>query len=133
MQRSSFGVDVRAIATDADLAAAAGVRVERVRVVIWGVSGLLAGVAAIIIASRLTVDAFYTMPFLIKALVGGIIGGFDRLVAPLATAFGLGLYEAWAVYILGAQYQTPVVFVLIVVLLAVLPRRFLIESAEARA
>lgn len=133
LQRTHAGVALRATSADPVLARSLGVNVALVRTVVWAIAGALAGVSGILIASRLSVDAFYMMPFLVKAFIAGIVGGLDRLVAPLSVAVGLGVYEAWAVYLLGAEYRTPVVFLLIIVLIAVLPQRLLAERHEARA
>jgi branched-chain amino acid transport system permease protein len=131
--RTQPGVTMRASAADADLASSFGLNVRRIRGVTWSFAGLVAGLAGIVVASRLSVDAFYMTPFLIKAFVAGIIGGLDRFVTPLLIAFALGVYEAWATHVLGTNYGTPAVFLLVIVLLAVLPKSFLDERQEARA
>lgn len=133
LARTSAGMTIRAVADQPSIAKTVGLNVNRVRTATWAVSGLLAALAGIIVASRLNVDAFYMTPFLIKAFIAGIIGGLDRFLAPLAIAIGLGIYEAWSAFLLGSDVQTPAVFVLIIVLLALAPRRFLEERHEARA
>ena len=127
------GVAMIASATNPQLARMFAVNVNRVSAITWAVSGLTAGLAGIIIASRLSVNPYYMTPFLISAFVAGIIGGFDRFVAPILVAFGLAMFQTWVIYIFGASASTLSIFVLILLLLAVLPRRFLIEEKEARA
>ena len=51
----------------------------------------------------------------------------------LAAAFALGLYEAWVTYFAGANAATPAVFILIIVVLALMPARFVEEGKEGRA
>lgn len=131
--RTSAGAALRAVAEQPALARTVGYHVDRIRAATWAVSGLIAGVAAVLAASRLSVSAFYMTPFLIKAFIAGIIGGLDRLVAPLGVALALGVFEAWAVGLIGAYAQDAATYVLIFVLLALLPRRLLREESEARA
>lgn len=133
LAKTRFGLAMRAVATDPMLASSAGLNVSLVRAVTWGVAGLTAGVVGIVVASRLSLDAYYMTPFLIKAVIAGIIGGLDRFVAPLAAAFGLALFEGLATYFIGTNYSTPAVFILVILLLAFLPKRFIQERGVVRA
>lgn len=130
--KTSAGVSIRAVAADPVMAQTVGLNVSLIRTVIWAVSGGLAAIAGVLIASRITVNAFYMTPFLIKAFVAGIVGGLDRLVRPLALAVGLGVYEAWVVFALGADARVPAVFLSIVLFLSLAPRRFLEEQGSVR-
>lgn len=131
--RSAQGTNLRACAEDADIAASSGINVRLVRSGTWAVAGVLAAVVAYFIASRLTVDAFFMTPVLIKTFIAGMIGGLDRFWPPLLAAVGLGVYEAAAVLLFGANAGTPAVFLLIIIVLAVVPKRFVRDTAEARA
>ncbi|HEY0187525.1 MAG TPA: branched-chain amino acid ABC transporter permease [Cellulomonas sp.] len=133
IEKTSLGLSMRATATDPELAASMGLDVKRVRALTWGFAGAVVGVVGIVTASRQSVDAYFMQPFLIKAVIAGMIGGLDRYVAPLAAAFGLALFEGFVVYTLGTSYTTPAVFGLVIVLLAVLPQRFLTEKGVVRA
>jgi len=127
------GVAMRASAMNPDLARSFGVNVSRVKAITWSISGVLAGVVGIVLASRLSVDPYYMTPFLISAFIAGIIGGLDRFAAPILVAFGLALYQNWSSFLFGSTAGTASLFILVIVLLAVLPKRFLDERREARA
>lgn len=133
LTRTSLGVSLRAAAKSPAIARAAGINVGLLRTGTWAAAGLLAAVVGMITASRLSVDAFYMTPVLIKVFIAGMIGGLDRFFAPLAAAVLLGLYEAWVVYFAGASAGTPAVFLLIIVALALMPKRFVEERREVRA
>ncbi len=133
LRRTNAGLALRAVAADTDIARSVGLSVGMVRTVTWGVAGLLAALAGSIIASRVSVGAFYMTPFLIKAFISGIIGGLDRLAAPILVALALGVYEGWVVFVLGAEYRSPAIFLLIVAFLSLAPTRLLEERHEARA
>lgn len=133
LAKTRFGLAMRAVATDPALASSMGLNVGMVRAAVWGFAGLTAGIVGIVVASRLSVDAYFMTPFLIKAVIAGIIGGLDRFVAPLLAAFGLAIFEGLATYFIGTNYGTPAVFVLVILLLAVLPKRFLRERGVVRA
>jgi branched-chain amino acid transport system permease protein len=131
--RTKPGVAMRASAMNPDLARSFGVNVSRVKAITWTISGLLAGMVGVIIASRLSVDPYYMTQFLISAFVAGIIGGLDRFTIPILIAFGLALYQNWSAFIFGSTAGTASLFILVIVLLAILPKRFLDERREARA
>lgn len=131
--RTNVGVSLRAAAESPAIARSAGINVGLLRTGTWAVAGLVAAVVGMVTASRLSVDAFYMTAVLIKVFVAGMIGGLDRFFAPLIAAFLIGLYEAWVVYFAGASAATPAVFLLIIVVLAAMPKRFVEERREVRA
>ena len=131
--RTSLGVSLRASAESPAIARSAGINVGLLRTGTWAAAGLVAAVVGMFTASRLSVDAFYMTPVLIKVFIAGMIGGLDRFFAPLIAAFLLGLYEAWVSYFVGANAATPAVFLLIIVVLALMPKRFAEENREVRA
>lgn len=133
LTKTTAGLAMRAVASDPALASSMGLNVSRVRAVTWGFAGLTAGVVGIVVASRLSLDANYMTPFLIKAVIAGIIGGLDRFVAPLLVCFGLALFEGLAAYFVGTNFGTPAVFLLVILLLTVLPKKFLSEKGVVRA
>jgi branched-chain amino acid transport system permease protein len=133
LSRTTLGTSLRASAEDATIAASAGINVRRLRTGTWAVAGLLAAVVGCLVGSRLSVDAFFMTPVLIKVFVAGMIGGLDRFWPPLVVAVLLGVYESVAVFFLGTNAGTPAVFVLIIVALAFMPRRFVTDRTEVRA
>lgn len=133
LTRTGLGVALRASAENAAVARSVGINVPALRTATWAVSGLTAAIGAILVASRLSVDAFYMTPVLIKVFIAGMIGGLDRFALPILAAFGLGLYEAWAMYFFGGAADTPAIFILIIAVLSLAPKRFIEERYEARA
>ncbi len=127
------GVAMRASAMSPDLARSFGVNVSRIKAITWTISGILAALVGIILASRLSVDPYYMTPFLISAFIAGILGGLDRFAAPILICFGLALYQNWSSFLFGSTAGTASLFILVIVLLAVLPKRFLDERRESRA
>jgi branched-chain amino acid transport system permease protein len=131
--RTSLGVSLRASAERPIVAQSVGINVFALRTSVWAFSGLVAAAAAIFIASRLSVDAYYMTPFLINAFIAGMLGGLDRFWPPLLAAVVLGVYQAWVIYAFGPAAATPAVFVLTIAVLALAPKRFVEEDYEARA
>lgn len=133
LRATSLGTSLRACAEDAGIAAAAGINVQRLRTGTWAVAGLLAAIVGYLVGSRLSVDTTYMTPILVKVFIAGMIGGLNRFGPPLIVAVLLGVYESMANFLMGANAGTPAVFLLIIVALAVMPKRLVDERSEVRA
>jgi len=133
LDRTGAGLSLRASAENPAVARSVGIDVTPLRTMIWAVSGLVAAVSGILLASRLSVDPFYMTPFMVNTFIAGMVGGLDRYWPPVIAAFGLGVYDSWAIYILGPNGDTIAIFVLALLILSVAPKRFVEERYESRA
>jgi branched-chain amino acid transport system permease protein len=133
LKRTSLGVSLRASAEDSATAQAVGINVRSLRTIVWGVSGVLAAIGAMVAASRLVLDARYMTPLIINVFIAGMLGGLDRYWPPMIAAFGVALYTSLASYIFGTDASVPALFLLVIVVLTIAPKRFLEERHEARA
>lgn len=94
LRRTTFGISLRAASEDFDAARLVGVRADRTISGAFAVSGVLAGVAAVLIVIR-TGQAEPTMGLdpLLKGVVAAIIGGLGSLGGAVIGGFALGLAE----------------------------------------
>lgn len=77
VRRTRTGVYVRAIYDDPDSAATLGVPIGYFVVGVYAVAGALAGLAGILAAPIVTLDAFLFLSVAIWALAGSILGGLE--------------------------------------------------------
>jgi branched-chain amino acid transport system permease protein len=133
LRRTTLGISLRAAAEDADIAQSAGIFVPALRTAVWAFSGLLAAVAGMMFASRLSVSSFYMTPLVINVFIAGMIGGLERYWPPILAAFFIALYQAFAIYFFGEAGGVPALFILVVAILSLMPKRFVEERHEARA
>jgi branched-chain amino acid transport system permease protein len=133
LNRTSLGVSLRAAAADPDVAQSVGINVNGLRTAMWALSGIFVAVGSMMFAARLSVNAFYMTPIVINVFIAGMIGGLDRYWPPMLCAFGLALFQSWAMYLMGEAGGVPALFILVIVILTVVPKRFLEERHEARA
>jgi ribose/xylose/arabinose/galactoside ABC-type transport system permease subunit len=76
LRLTSFGLHAYGVGSNPDGARLSGVRVDRVRVIAYVVSGLLAGVAGVILAGRTTTVApTMGIGFEVQAIAAAVIGG----------------------------------------------------------
>ncbi|WP_240655748.1 ABC transporter permease [Paraburkholderia phosphatilytica] len=95
-----YGAAVFAIGGNEEAARMLGVRVERVKIVTYGVSGALAGLAGALLASHLDsglsgAGTGYELQSIAAAVIGGVLltGGVGTMAGPLAGAILLGVIE----------------------------------------
>jgi ribose/xylose/arabinose/galactoside ABC-type transport system permease subunit len=97
---TSYGASVFAIGGSEEAARMLGVRVERVKIVTYGVSGALAGLAGALLAAHLDsglsgAGAGYELQSIAAAVIGGVLltGGVGTMLGPLAGVILLGVIQ----------------------------------------
>src|SRR5213593_245450 len=90
--------DVYAVGGNAEAARLSGIRVERVQLVVYSICGGCAGLAGILVASRLNAGypragEFYELDAIAAVVVGGtsLFGGRGSIWGTLAGAFFIGV------------------------------------------
>jgi branched-chain amino acid transport system permease protein len=92
LRRTMLGIAIRAAAEDFDVVRLMGVRADAVVIGAFALSGLLAGIAALLFFSSAPgVDAGVGTPLVINAFIGVILGGLGRLYGAVVGGFVLGL------------------------------------------
>lgn len=98
LTRTSFGRHVHAVGGNLQAAWLAGVRVSRVQFSVFAVSGLAAGLAGVLVASRLNAGypragEYYELDAIAAVVVGGtsLFGGRGSIWGTLAGAFFIGI------------------------------------------
>ena len=98
LHRTSFGRTVYAIGNNATAARFSGIRVDRVRFILFLLTGLLSGIAAICLTSRLgstrpSIAAGFELEVVTIVVLGGvsILGGSGTIPGVVLAAFVMGL------------------------------------------
>ena len=114
LQHSRLGKQLLATAENPRAAQLLGINVERARLIAFGLSGLLAGAAAVLLVPLVSVDYQAGLSMTLRGFVAAAIGGMmpTRVVV---SGFLLGIFEAAIGSYLGALYQDPVMFGILIV------------------
>ncbi len=128
---SRHGHALLAVVQNRDAARLMGIDVERVVMASFALSGLLAGVAGILVAPLFTVSSTMGTLFGIKAFAVAILGGIGNAWGVVLAGLVYGLAEAQIIALLGSSYSQIVTFVLVTLALAIRPNG-LFGRAEAR-
>jgi sulfate-transporting ATPase len=101
---SRFGLDTRAVAESEVGAYVTGISPDRIALLNWIISAVVAGAAGILIApvSPLT-PSTYTL-FVVPALAAAVVGRFQRLVPTVVAGLGIGMLMSEALN-LAAQHD----------------------------
>lgn len=129
LKRSLLGLSMRAIAQDFGATRLMGVRADAVVSGAFAVSGLLAGIAAILwVSQRASVDPYMGFVPVLKAFIAAIIGGLGSLTGAVVGGLVLGFIEIFLAAYLPDGWQAfrePLGLGLVIAILLLRPRGLL--------
>ncbi len=136
MTRQKHGIAMRAAAEDFAIARLMGIRANTVIAAAFALSGLLAGVAAVLwVSQRASVDPLMGFTPVLKAFIAAILGGLGSLRGAVAGGFVLGFIEVLLAAFLPSDWQEfrePIGLSLVVLMLVLRPNG-LIPAATLQA
>ena len=120
INKTKFGLNVRAIACNARAARVLGVRVDRSIASVFLLAGSLAGVAGILYGMKYNV--FPTMGNIgLKAFVASVVGGLGSVPGAIVGSLLLGVLETFVSGYISSSLRDFFSFALLIVLLLVKP------------
>src|SRR3954451_9664196 len=133
LKYTKLGTAMRGLANDREITATLGVPVRRVEALAWLVSGLISGVAGLLLSNLVGLDAATLTFLVISALAATLIARLRSIWVTLAAALVVGLVTALATPILSiSEYRDMAPFVLAIIALLILSgRKALAERGAA--
>jgi branched-chain amino acid transport system permease protein len=129
LKRTAWGRALQAVALDPDLASVMGIPVRRVEMLSFVGSGVLAGVAGVLVAQITgTVDAAFGFNLLILGFVAAVLGGIGNTWGALFGGVFLGVVEKLVGGYVSTAAEQGIAFALLMVALAVRPHGLLGEK-----
>ena len=111
LTRTRIGKAIRTVAENYTTAALLGVNVERTIAITMLISGVLAGVAAVLTSfAYTTITPFISLNLLLKGMTGMVIGGLGNVYGAMVGGLVVGILESMTVAYWDATYQDVVVF-----------------------
>jgi branched-chain amino acid transport system permease protein len=131
LRYTKLGTAMRAMANDREITATLGVPVRRVEAAAWLGCGLLAGLAGLLLADMVALDATTLTFLVISSLAAALIGRLRSIILTLAAAIVIGLVQNLLVPIPSlSNYNDMTPFVLAATALLVLSRRQVIARSR---
>lgn len=135
LKRTSFGIQLRALAQNPVAAQLAGVDDRRVQGLAWAISGATAALAAVLLLPFGPVNPLALNGLLIKSFGAALLGGFVSLPASLVGGLALGigqeLLQGFPAPLDGLRTVLAPLTILALLFLRV--ERFFVSEQEARA
>jgi branched-chain amino acid transport system permease protein len=122
MTRTSIGRSMRAVSENPALAGIAGVDVRKVIRVVWFLGAALACIAGIMTGLLVQIRPYLGHDLLLPLFAAAILGGIGSVPGAMLAGLIVGLSEAAAVQLVGAEWRAAVSFVILVLVLLVRPR-----------
>jgi len=121
LTRTSTGRAMRAVSESPDLARVVGIDVSRVVRITWYLGGGLACAAGVLLGLVVQIRPGMGFDLLLPLFAAAILGGIGSVPGALAGGLIVGLSEAAAVQVVGAQWRAAVAFVVLVAVLIARP------------
>ena len=90
-----------------------GVNVERARLTAYGIGAFLGALAGVLLIPLIAVDFQSGLAMTLRGFIAAAISGMSP-IGVVFSGLGLGLFESWVGAYLGALYQDPVMFGLLI-------------------
>ncbi len=123
------GRRMRAIADNAELARASGIRMQRVMIPLWAAVGAICGVAGMILGIKTVVLPEAGWHILLPAFAAMVLGGLGNPIGAVVAGILLGVVQELSTPFVGFTYKIALSFIVLAVILTVRPQG-LFGSAE---
>ena len=91
LQRTSFGLQVRAVTQNRAMASCLGIRTKRIDALVFGLGSGIAGLGGVALSQLGNVGPELGQSYIIDSFMVVVLGGVDRLAGAVAAALGLGV------------------------------------------
>jgi branched-chain amino acid transport system permease protein len=119
MKNSRMGQAIRATAQDARAARVLGIDTEKVYSFTFCLNAAICGAAGALVAMVWNVQPFMGTTYSIRLFVVVTAAGFGNLPGVIAAGFGMGVFEQFGGFVLGAEFQQALIVLLLLIVLAV--------------
>ncbi|MCL4514524.1 MAG: branched-chain amino acid ABC transporter permease [Firmicutes bacterium] len=125
IKKGRYGLAMRAVARDRQTAALMGIGIEKVYMLTFALSAVLAGLAGALVAPKAMVDPFIGRMALLKGLSVVILGGLGNIPGAIAGGLVLGVSEALGAGFISAAYKDAIGYALMILVLLFRPEGIL--------
>jgi branched-chain amino acid transport system permease protein len=121
MTRTTLGRSMRAVSENPALAGVVGIDVDFVVRATWLIGGALAAAAGVMSGIVVQIRPFMGFDLLLPLFSAAILGGIGSVPGAILGGLIVGLAEALAVPLIGANYRAAVAFALLIAVLLLRP------------
>jgi branched-chain amino acid transport system permease protein len=128
---TKIGTSMRAVSQSQDGALLVGISVRRSFALTWAISGLVSGIAALLIAPVIFLSSRMGL-VVINGFAAAILGGWGSIPGTILGGIGLGILENVAPYYFPSQIRNIIPFAVLVGVLVIKPTGIMGEERKKR-
>ncbi|MBI4587374.1 MAG: branched-chain amino acid ABC transporter permease [Candidatus Rokubacteria bacterium] len=121
LAKSMFGKAIRAVSEQPEIATVSGIAAAQIRYLTFGLGGLMAGAAGVLLAPMFASDPQMGARFVIKAFTVIVVGGLGSYVGAFVGALTIGVVEVVGGYLVGQTFATALLYFLMIAFLLLRP------------
>jgi branched-chain amino acid transport system permease protein len=121
LDRTRFGIRLRAAVDNRDTASAHGIDTSRIYMLTFALGAGLAALGGILGAELLPIDAYYPLRYMVLFLIVVALGGMGSILGSFLAAIGIGLVETASRYLVP-DLATICFFAIVILFLAARPQ-----------
>jgi len=130
LERTVWGTAIRGVSDDATMTSLLGVPVERVILLSFALSGVLASAAGLLTGLAFhAVSPFDGFTTTLVALIVIVIGGLGSVTGGVISAVAIGMIETLSVAYLSATFRDLILYILVGIVLLIRPQGLLGRNA----
>ena len=130
--RTTTGLAMSAIAQDLEAARAVGIRVRRLQIYAFGISGAIVGSAGFVAAPVMSISADSGIIYVVNGFIAAVIGGLGSNAGALLGGALVGVASMWAAFQFGGQFQNAVSLAILIGVLMIRPQGLVGRTAARR-
>lgn len=131
LNKTSLGLNVRAVAQNRNMAKAMGIRTDRVDAMTFGLGSGIAGMAGVALSQLTNVGPNLGQAYIIDSFMVVVFGGVGNLWGTLVAAFSLGIANKFIEPITGAVLASIIVLVFIILFIQKRPKGLFPQKGRA--
>jgi branched-chain amino acid transport system permease protein len=132
ISRTRYGMAMRAVAENVEIASVLGINTDAVIMLTFAVASALAGIAGVLVGLAYTaVSPFMGINMAVKGLAIMLVGGLGSVYGAMVGGLLLGIVEVLCVAYAASSYRDAVAFGLMIVILLVRPRGLFATGVSA--
>ena len=131
LNKTSLGLNVRAVAQNRNMAKAMGIRTDRVDAMTFGLGSGIAGMAGVALSQLTNVGPNLGQAYIIDSFMVVVFGGVGNLWGTLVAAFTLGVANKFIEPITGAVLASILVLVFIILFIQKRPKGLFPQKGRA--
>ncbi len=122
LKYTKFGKAVRAVSDDEEVSKIIGIRTNRIIGQVSFISGVIAGLAGVLIGYDTGLEPTVGLSLLLKGVVASIIGGIGNVFGGVAGSFVLSFVENFGIWKISGEWKDAIAFGVLLIFLLFRPR-----------